>query len=229
MYFCANLTEKRQWQNICVPLVTKKKKDNKDMTKRKSKPEEITDEQILDPTAAEAPTFVKNNVEEEEKVSEESKAENKVEANPVEQLQAQLDEMRDKYLRLSAEFDNYRKRSLKEKMDLTKYASEDVLKSILPVVDDFERAINSLEISTDMDAIKQGLHLISNKFSDFLKTKGVTEIEAVGKELNTDLHEAITKIPVQEEEKKGKIVDVILKGYTLNDKVIRFSKVVIGE
>lgn len=208
--------------------MTKKKKVNIDMTKRKSKPEEITDEQILDPTASENPSFIKNGVE-EEKVAEDIKTEEKVETNPVEQLQAQLDEMRDKYLRLSAEFDNYRKRSLKEKMDLTKYASEDVLKSILPVVDDFERAINSLEISTDMDAIKQGLHLISNKFSDFLKTKGVTEIEAVGKELNTDLHEAITKIPVQEEEKKGKIVDVILKGYTLNDKVIRFSKVVIGE
>jgi molecular chaperone GrpE len=204
------------------------KKVNKDMTKRKSKPEENTDEQILDPTAAEAPSFV-NNQEEGEKMSEESKIEEKVEVNPIQQLQTQLDEMKDKYLRLSAEFDNYRKRSLKEKMDLTKYASEDVLKSILPVVDDFERAINSLEISTDMDAIKQGLHLISNKFSDFLKTKGVTEIEAVGKELNTDLHEAITKIPVQEEEKKGKIVDVIQKGYTLNDKVIRFSKVVIGE
>lgn len=228
IYFCANLTDKHQWQNICLLLMTKMKKDNRDMTKRKSKPEEIADEQILDPTASENPSFIKNGVE-EEKVAEEIKPEEKVEVNPVEQLQAQLDEMRDKYLRLSAEFDNYRKRSLKEKMDLTKYASEDVLKSILPVVDDFERAINSLEISTDMDAIKQGLHLISNKFSDFLKTKGVTEIEAVGKELNTDLHEAITKIPVQEEEKKGKIVDVILKGYTLNDKVIRFSKVVIGE
>ncbi|HCT29302.1 MAG TPA: nucleotide exchange factor GrpE [Bacteroidales bacterium] len=199
------------------------------MTKKKSKPEEVTDEQILDPTAEDAPSFIKNHADEEEKVTEESKPEAKVEVNPTEQLQAQLDEMKDKYLRLSAEFDNYRKRSLKEKMDLTKYASEDVLKSILPVVDDFERAIMSLEISTDMDAIKQGLHLISNKFSDFLKTKGVSEIEAVGKELNTDLHEAITKIPVQEEDKKGKIVDVILKGYTLNDKVIRFSKVVIGE
>lgn len=198
------------------------------MTRKKNKHEEITDEQILDPTAADSATFLNNNVA-SENVSDDKKAEEKVEENLVEIIQAQLDEMKDKYLRLSAEFDNYRKRSLKEKMDLTKYASEDVLQSLLPVVDDFERAIMSMEISSDMDAIKQGLHLISNKFSDFLKTKGISEIDALGKELNTDIHEAITKIPVQEESKKGKIVDVIQKGYTLNDKVIRFSKVVIGE
>ena len=199
------------------------------MTKKKSKHEETMDEQILDPTAGDGSTVFKNQVEEEKKETNEVKTEEKAEVDPVAQIQAQLDEMKDKYLRLSAEFDNYRKRSLKEKMDLTKYASEEVLKSILPVFDDFERAILSMDISSDMDAIKQGLHLISNKFSDFLKSKGVSEIEAVGKELNTDLHEAITKIPVQEEEKKGKSVDVIQKGYTLNEKVIRFSKVVIGE
>ncbi len=195
------------------------------MTRKKNKHEEVTDEQILDPTADVSGKVFDKHVEDKENVSEEKKEE----VNPIELIQAQLDEMKDKYLRLSAEFDNYRKRSLKEKMDLTKYASEDVLQSILPVVDDFERAIASMEISSDMNAIKQGLHLVSNKFSDFLKTKGVSEIDAIGKDLNTDIHEAITKIPVQEEEKKGKIVDVILKGYTLNDKVIRFSKVVIGE
>ena len=195
------------------------------MTRKKNKHEEVTDEQILDPTADISDKVFNDKAEGTEKVSEEKKEE----VNPIDLIQTQLDEMKDKYLRLSAEFDNYRKRSLKEKMDLTKYASEDVLQSILPVVDDFERAIASMEISSDMDAIKQGLHLISNKFSDFLKTKGVSEIDAIGKILNTDIHEAITKVPVQEEEKKGKIVDVILKGYTLNDKVIRFSKVVIGE
>lgn len=193
------------------------------MTRKKNKQEESADKQILDPTADDSATFLNN------KEGEKAADEVKVDENPIEKLQSQLDEMKDKYLRLSAEFDNYRKRSLKEKMDLTKYASEDVLQSILPVVDDFERAIASMEISSDMDSIKQGLHLISNKFSDFLKTKGVSEIDAIGKDLNTDIHEAITKIPVQEEAKKGKIVDVILKGYTLNDKVIRFSKVVIGE
>jgi len=203
------------------------------MTRKKAKGDEVTDEQILDPTASNAATFFKNPVAEEDaKTKEENtekKEDEKVEVNPVNQIQAQLDEMKDKYLRLSAEFDNYRKRSLREKMDMTKYASEDMLVSILPVFDDFERAMRSMDLSTDIDAVKQGLHLIYGKFNDFLKTKGVVEIEAVGKELNTDIHEAITKVPVQEDEKKGKIIDVIQKGYMLNDKVIRFSKVVIGE
>jgi len=209
------------------------------MTRKKQKSEEVSDEQILDPTAGESAAFINNHAADEEKVSDESKVEGNeteqvteekvVEVNPVEQIQAQLDEMKDKYLRLSAEFDNYRKRSLREKMDLTKYASEEILESILPLYDDFERAMKSMDTSTDINAVKEGLHLIYNKFSDFLKTKGVSEIDAMGKELNTDIHEAITKTPVQDEAMKGKIVDVVLKGYMLNEKVIRFSKVVIGE
>ncbi|NOU16834.1 MAG: nucleotide exchange factor GrpE [Bacteroidales bacterium] len=199
------------------------------MTRKKHKKEEVTDEQILDPTAGDTATFSDKNVVNDEKKDEENKTEEKIEVNPVEQIQAQLDEMKDKYIRLSAEFDNYRKRSLREKMDLTKYASEDILQSILPLYDDFERAMKSWDESTDIDAVKQGLHLIYNKFYDFLKTKGISEIEAIGKELNTDIHEAITKIPAQDDAMKGKIVDVVQKGYMLNDKVIRFSKVVIGE
>ncbi len=199
------------------------------MTRKKNKSEEITDEQILDPTTVETATFSDKNVANDDNNTEENNTEKKVEVNPIEQIQAQLDEMKDKYIRLSAEFDNYRKRSLREKMDLTKYASEDVLQSILPLYDDFERAMKSWDESTELDAVKQGLHLIYNKFYDFLKTKGISEIEAIGKELNTDIHEAITKTPVQDEKMKGKIVDVVQKGYMLNDKVIRFSKVVIGE
>jgi molecular chaperone GrpE len=199
------------------------------MTRKKNKSEEITDEQILDPTTVETTTFSDINVANDDNKTEENITEKKVEVNPIEQIQTQLDEMKDKYVRLSAEFDNYRKRSLREKMDLTKYASEDVLQSILPLYDDFERAMKSWDESTDIDAVKQGLHLIYNKFYDFLKTKGISEIEAFGKEFNTDIHEAITKTPVQDEKMKGKIVDVVQKGYMLNDKVIRFSKVVIGE
>lgn len=199
------------------------------MTRKKNKSEEITDEQILDPTTVETATFSDKNVANDDNKTEENNTEEKVEVNPIEQIQAQLDEMKDKYIRLSAEFDNYRKRSLREKMDLTKYASEDVLQSILPLYDDFERAMKSWDESTDIDAVKQGLHLIYGKFYDFLKTKGISEIEAFGKEFNTDIHEAITKTPVQDEKMKGKIVDVVQKGYMLNDKVIRFSKVVIGE
>lgn len=141
----------------------------------------------------------------------------------------QFEDMRDKYLRLSAEFDNYRKRTLREKSDILKYGSEEVLKDLLPVVDDLDRALKVIETATDINAVKDGLSLIVNKFNEFLKSKGVKEIDAIGQELNTDLHEAITKFPVQDEAQKGKIVDVVQKGYMLNDKVMRFSKVVVGE
>ena len=146
-----------------------------------------------------------------------------------EQLENQVNEFKDKYLRLSAEFDNYRKRTQREKMDLIRFGSEDVLKALLPVIDDFERAMKSLDSSTDIDAVKHGLHLIHSKFTDFLKNNGVQEVPAVGMELDTDVHEAITETPAPDEKMKGKIIDVVEKGYKLNDKVIRFSKVVIGE
>jgi len=146
-----------------------------------------------------------------------------------EKIQEELEELKDKYLRLSAEFDNYRKRTLKEKMELTKYANEETLKDLLPVIDDFERALNNINEAVDMNAIKDGMKLIGNKFKNFLSQKGLKEIDALHQGFNMDLHEAITKIPAPEEKLKGKIVDVIEKGYFLNDKVIRFSKVVIGE
>jgi len=136
---------------------------------------------------------------------------------------------KDKYIRLSAEFDNYRKRTLKEKIELTKYANEDFLISLLPVVDDFEHGLKTLEQATDIEAVKQGIEHIYNKFKDFLSQKGLKEIEASNGDFNTDFHEAITKTPVQEKEKSGKIIDTIQKGYMLDEKVIRHSKVVIGE
>jgi molecular chaperone GrpE len=140
-----------------------------------------------------------------------------------------LAEMQDKYLRLSAEFDNYRKRTLKEKMDISKYAGEDMLLEILPVMDDFERALKHMEASENCTGMKEGIDLIYVKLSDFLKLHGVKEIESLNNSLNVDLHDAVAKIPVAEEDKKGKIVEVILKGYYLKDKVLRHSKVVIGE
>lgn len=171
----------------------------------------------------------------EESVTKKS-GKGKLEDNKLEKLKKEikakedeLKEMQDKYIRLSAEFDNYRKRTLKEKMDLTKYAGEDLLKDILPVIDDFERGMNNVKEGSDIEAIKQGMELIQNKFKNFISQKGLKEIEALNQEFNMDLHEAITKIPAPEEKLKGKIVDVIEKGYYLNDKVIRFAKVVIGE
>ncbi len=140
-----------------------------------------------------------------------------------------LAEVQDRYLRLSAEYDNYRKRTLKEKMELTKTGGENVLLNILPVLDNLERAIGSVRQAKDIEAVKEGIDLIYSKFLEYLNQNGVKEIPATGQEFNTDLHEAITKIPVTDEEQKGKVVDVIEKGYYLHDKVIRFAKVVVGE
>jgi len=147
----------------------------------------------------------------------------------VEALENSLAQQNDQYLRLHAEFDNYRKRTLREKMELTKSAGESLLINILPVIDDFERAMKAMDRATEIEPIKEGIDLIYKRFSDFIRMNGVKEIDTKEKEFNTDLHEAITKIPAPTEELKGKVVDVIQKGYTLNDKVIRFSKVVIGE
>jgi len=141
----------------------------------------------------------------------------------------QVLELKDKYIRLSAEFDNYRKRTLKEKIELSKYAGEDLLKSLLPVVDDFERGIKNLEQASDMNAVKEGIFLIYNKFKDFIQQKGLKEIDAQNSDFNTDFHEAITKIPVEDKAMSGKIVDVVQKGYVMDEKVIRFAKVVVGE
>lgn len=140
-----------------------------------------------------------------------------------------LAELQDRYLRLSAEYDNFRKRTLKEKIDLQKSANESLLSALLPVADDFDRALQSVEEAKDIEAVKEGMHLISGKFKGFLNQQGVREIEAEKKEFDTDLHEAITKIPAPSKKLKGKVVDVIQKGYFLNDKVLRYAKVVIGE
>ncbi|MFH2094669.1 MAG: nucleotide exchange factor GrpE, partial [Bacteroidota bacterium] len=138
-------------------------------------------------------------------------------------------DLNDKYLRLSAEFDNYRKRTLKEKMDLTKTAGELLLVNLLPVIDDFDRALQNIDNAKDLDAVKQGIILIRHKFFEFLNQNGVKEIGTDSVDFNTDFHEAVTKFPAQSEKQKGKIIDVIEKGYLLHDKVIRFAKVVIGE
>lgn len=144
-------------------------------------------------------------------------------------VSAPSDEWKDKYLRLSAEFDNYRKRTHREKADLTSFGGEDVIKALLPVLDDIDRALDAMHRSEDIAALRSGIELISQKLRDTLKNKGVEEIAAKGAELDTDFHEAVARIPVTEEAHRGKIVDVVQKGYTLKDKVVRHSKVVVGE
>jgi molecular chaperone GrpE len=147
----------------------------------------------------------------------------------IEELGYKLSDVNDKYIRLSAEFDNYRKRTLKEKMEMMKTAGADALSDILPVIDDFERAMESMNNTDDIVAVKEGIDLIYNKFKDFIKTKGIQEIEAANKDFDTDFHEALTKIPAPEENLKGKVIDVIQKGYKIDEKVIRYAKVVVGE
>jgi molecular chaperone GrpE len=136
---------------------------------------------------------------------------------------------RDKYTRLSAEYENYRRRTTKEKMDIIAAGGEDVVRSMLEVLDDIDRALTAIANTTDLEAIKQGIALIDNKLRGALKSKGLTEIEAAGQELDTDLHEAIARIEVEEKAMKGKIIDVVQKGYKLKEKIIRYAKVVVGQ
>ena len=147
----------------------------------------------------------------------------------LEKAQETIEEQKDKYLRLSAEFDNYRKRTIKEKAELILNGGEKSLSSILPVVDDFERAIKTMETATDVNAVKEGVELIYNKFLAVLAQNGVKVIETKDQPLDTDYHEAIAVIPAPSEEQKGKILDCVQTGYTLNDKVLRHAKVVVGE
>ena len=192
-----------------------------DPKEKKVKEEELNVEETL------------NNAEEQ---PQDEQAENAVPMTHEEELEKELEtaqetieEQKDKYLRLSAEFDNYRKRTMKEKAELILNGGEKSLSSILPVVDDFERAIKTMETATDVQAVKEGVELIYNKFMATLAQNGVKVIETKDQPLNTDYHEAIAVIPAPSEAQKGKILDCGQTGYTLNDKVLRHAKVVVGE
>ena len=145
------------------------------------------------------------------------------------ELEKKYNDMHNDYLRLMADFDNFRKRTLREKADLLKNGGEGALKNLLPVIDDFERALSALESSDDINAVKEGVELIYNKFKGYLEANGVKEIPATGEDFDTEIHEAITTFPAPTPEQKGKVIDCMTKGYKLNDKVIRFAKVVVGE
>jgi molecular chaperone GrpE len=137
-------------------------------------------------------------------------------------------EMHDRYLRLYSEFDNYRKRTNKDKLDLIKNASEEMIRVLLPVVDDFERALKTADKLEGSGAMKEGVQLIYSKLTTLLKQKGLTAIESLGKPFDTDFHEAITNIPATEESQKGLVVDEIERGYLLNEKIIRYAKVIVA-
>ena len=160
------------------------------------------------------------------------KEEKKVKIEELETKISQLEETvakdKDDYLRLMAEFDNYRRRTSQEKLELVSMASTETIKGLLPILDDCERALKVLLESDDSDAAKEGTELIFSKLMGYLRSKGLAVIEALDQPFDTDLHEAVAQFPVQDEEKKGKVFDVVQTGYTLNGKVIRFAKVVVG-
>jgi molecular chaperone GrpE len=174
------------------------------------------------------------NVSEEEventngNVSEEKSGEENVILSDLDKALAEANDWKDKYVRLYAEFENFRKRTSKEKLDLIKTANEGLMSSLLPVVDDFDRALKNMSDDEMVKPIKEGVVLISNKLSKELANKGLQEMTALNEDFNSELHEAITQIPAPTPELKGKVVDVVEKGYFLGDKVIRFAKVVIG-
>tara|TARA_B110000914_G_C15493812_1_gene462121 strand:- start:389 stop:946 length:558 start_codon:yes stop_codon:yes gene_type:complete len=181
---------------------------------KKNIKEEISEEENLTATSEEvtAETVVEKSVEDE-----------------LVELNQQIEEQKDKYLRLFADFDNYKKRNAKERLDLLNTAGKDIILSILPTLDDLDRAITSSETSTNITAVKDGFILVRNKLFSSLAQKGLKPMESIEQDFNPDIHEAITKIPAPTTELKGKVVDEIEKGYTLNAKIIRYAKVVVGE
>jgi molecular chaperone GrpE len=173
---------------------------------------------------AEEQTNVTDENIESDNVSEEANEENELEA-----LQKKYNELNDSHLRLMAEFDNYRKRTLREKAELIKNGGESALTNLLPVVDDFERALQNLRTAEDMKAVEEGIELIYTKFMSYLSQQNVKPIETVGKAFDDETSEAVALIPAPDPEMKGKVLDCIQTGYTLNEKVIRHAKVVVGE
>lgn len=191
---------------------------NEKTTKQEEELKTLNENEGVADSCDEKPAEEQNPQNEEEKLSAELGKANR-----------QVEELKDKYLRLSAEFDNYRKRTMKEKAELVLNGGEKTIGSILPVVDDLERALKNMESATDVKAVKDGVELIYNKFITVLGQNGVKAIETKDQPLNTDYHEAIAVIPAPEEGQKGKILDCVQTGYTMNDKVIRHAKVVVGE
>ena len=172
---------------------------------------------------------VNDNTEPVESTEESTEEINEEPIDELEQLKLQLEESKKEYMFLMAEFDNFRKRTIKEKADIIRNATEKAMKDLLPVVDDFERGLVAMAETTDAEAVKEGMELIYNKFIKYLDQNGVKAIDSTGADFDTELHEAIAMIPSPDESQKGKVIDTVMKGYTINDKVIRHSKVAVAQ
>ncbi len=201
-------------QNKKQEEIIQEKGTEKDTDRQEKQKEEIKDKK------EETQTKTKN-----KKTKKPAKQDEKIK-----ELNEKIKELNDKHLRLYSEFDNFRKRTLKEKTELIKTSTEDIIVELLPVLDDFERACRSFdEADNNNNSLKEGIKLILNKFQTVLKSKGLEEIDSDGKDFDTDYHEAVTQVPAPSEDMKGKVVETIEKGYILNGKVIRYSKVVVGK
>lgn len=209
---------------ITNPFYKNNKNRNMDPKEKENINEEELKSEATQDEATENEEAQQEEVQDETPLTEEEKL-----AIELEQTNKVIEEQKDKYLRLSAEFDNYRKRTMKEKAELILNGGEKTISSILPVVDDFERALKNMETATDVAAVKEGVELIYTKFMSVLAQDGVKVIETKDKPLDTDFHEAIAVIPAPDPALKGKILDCVQTGYMLNDKVIRHAKVVVGE
>lgn len=165
----------------------------------------------------------------EEQEGQDQVVEEQAEVSELDSLTAELNEAKDKHLRLYAEFENFKKRTIREKRDLMNYAAQDTIVNLLPVLDDFDRAKSSADDEASEEMFTEGVYLVYNKLHSCMTNLGVKVMESTGEVFDPELHEAVTEIPVNEEEKKGKIVDTILAGYYLNDKIIRHAKVVVGK
>lgn len=192
-----------------------KKNENKEKLDEKVEKEEAVNEEAQQ---------TENEAAETEEVDEKTQLEAKVA-----DLEQQLEKEKKEYLFLMAEFDNFRKRTMKEKVEIIKNAAEKAMKDILPVIDDFERALQAMNDQKDVQGLKEGVELIYNKFIKYLEANGVKAIESDKAEFDTELHEAVANFPTPEEELKGKVIDTVQKGYKINDKVLRHAKVVVGQ
>lgn len=197
----------------------KQENKNKKQTNRVSEEDELTLGHI---NSKEDGHLSDNLSEQEELLSEQV-------IDEVETLEQKYEELNNNHLRLHAEFDNYRKRTLKEKMEIIKAGGERVLSDMIPLIDDFERALETVQEADDKEAIIRGLELIYNKFINFLNQNGVKEIQALGEKFDADKFEAVTTVPAQDDSQKDVVIDCIQKGYILNDKVLRFPKVIVGK
>lgn len=200
------------------------------MAKKEDKNKKVDEQQVEQPELNE--NIDNEETAQEQDPQEEATQEEAAEPTPEEriaQLEAAIEKEKKEYLFLMADFENYRRRTLQEKQDLIKNGGQKVLEGILPVVDDIERAIDAINQGGDLDSLKEGVDLIHNKLISYLKSNNVEAIESTGELFDTDVHEAVTTFPAPSEDQKGRVIDTVLKGYMLNDKVLRHAKVVVGQ